>query len=226
VHLQTPPVGAQRSLITSVSCDLTCASFPFISSDPAPSPRNPLCAERRRRAPDPARSYVCPANPVRVTRPFKYYHNKGLIGRGNRHNTTPWTQIGSVKPKSQDRQRRPETRGNAKMRFESPKADPPLPLEFGSRRGPPQGAGRHDLPELGRQLLGSHRRATRGRPPRGRARTIRESADYEGVRLTLPVDLGGAELKLRLDLSFGDPITPQQIDYPTLLDGQDFRLLG
>jgi Nucleotidyl transferase AbiEii toxin, Type IV TA system len=56
--------------------------------------------------------------------------------------------------------------------------------------------------------------------------TIRENADYEGVRLTLPVDLGGAALKLRLDLSFGDPITPRHIDYPTLLDDQDFRLLG
>jgi hypothetical protein len=56
--------------------------------------------------------------------------------------------------------------------------------------------------------------------------TIRESADYEGVRLTLPVNLGGAELKLRLDLSFGDPIAPRQIDYPTLLGDQDFRLLG
>lgn len=55
---------------------------------------------------------------------------------------------------------------------------------------------------------------------------IRENADYGGVRLTLPVDLGGAALKLRLDLSFGDPITPQHIDYPTLLDDQDFRLLG
>lgn len=56
--------------------------------------------------------------------------------------------------------------------------------------------------------------------------TIRENADYEGVRLTLPVDLGGAALKLRLDLSFGDPITPRHIDYPTLLDDHDFRLLG
>jgi hypothetical protein len=56
--------------------------------------------------------------------------------------------------------------------------------------------------------------------------TIRENADYEGVRLTLPVGLGGAALKLRLDLSFGDPITPQQVDYPTLLGDQDFRILG
>ncbi len=55
---------------------------------------------------------------------------------------------------------------------------------------------------------------------------IREGAEYEGVRLALPASLGGAELKLRLDLSFGDPIEPQQISYPTLLGDQDFPLLG
>ena len=41
-----------------------------------------------------------------------------------------------------------------------------------------------------------------------------------------PADLGGAVLKLRLDLSFGDPVDPQRIDYPTLLDDRPFRLLG
>ena len=56
--------------------------------------------------------------------------------------------------------------------------------------------------------------------------TIREGADYEGIRLTLPASLGGAELKLRLDLSFGDPVEPRQIDYPTLLGNQAFPLLG
>jgi hypothetical protein len=56
--------------------------------------------------------------------------------------------------------------------------------------------------------------------------TIREGADYEGIRLSLPASLGGAELKLRLDLSFGDPVEPLQIDYPTLLDDQGFPLLG
>jgi hypothetical protein len=56
--------------------------------------------------------------------------------------------------------------------------------------------------------------------------TIREGADYEGIRLSLPARLAGAELKLRLDLSFGDPVEPQQIDYPTLLDDQGFSLLG
>lgn len=55
---------------------------------------------------------------------------------------------------------------------------------------------------------------------------IREGAEYEGVRLALPASLGGAELKLRLDLSFGDPVEPQRIAYPTLLGDQDFPLLG
>jgi predicted nucleotidyltransferase component of viral defense system len=56
--------------------------------------------------------------------------------------------------------------------------------------------------------------------------SIREDADYEGVRLALPTSLAGAVLKLRLDLSFGDPVKPQRIDYPTLLDDPDFRLLS
>lgn len=42
----------------------------------------------------------------------------------------------------------------------------------------------------------------------------------------MPASLGGAALKLRIDLSFGDPVDPQGIDYPTLLDDQEFRLLG
>jgi len=56
--------------------------------------------------------------------------------------------------------------------------------------------------------------------------SIREEADYEAVRLTLPAGLGGANLKLRIDLSFGDPVKSQRINYPTLLNDRDFRLLG
>jgi hypothetical protein len=56
--------------------------------------------------------------------------------------------------------------------------------------------------------------------------TIREGAAYEGRRLTLPAFLAGAKLQLRLDLSFGDPVEPQQVDYPTLLGDQAFPLLG
>jgi hypothetical protein len=55
---------------------------------------------------------------------------------------------------------------------------------------------------------------------------IREEADYPGVRVKLPAGLAGAQLWLTVDLSFGDPIVPQRIDYPTLLDGDDFTLLG
>jgi hypothetical protein len=56
--------------------------------------------------------------------------------------------------------------------------------------------------------------------------TIREDAKYEGIRVVVPASLGGAVLKLRLDLSFGDPVDPQHIDYPTLLDDAVISLLG
>jgi hypothetical protein len=55
---------------------------------------------------------------------------------------------------------------------------------------------------------------------------IREDADYPGVRVRLPAGLASAELRLTVDLSFGDPIVPQRIDYPTLLDDRGFALLG
>jgi Nucleotidyl transferase AbiEii toxin, Type IV TA system len=56
--------------------------------------------------------------------------------------------------------------------------------------------------------------------------TIREDAKYEGIRVVVPASLGGAVLRLRLDLSFGDPVDPQRIDYPTLLDDAVISLLG
>jgi len=55
---------------------------------------------------------------------------------------------------------------------------------------------------------------------------IREDADYPGVRVKLPAGLAGAKLRLTVDLSFGDPIVPQRIDYPALLDDDGFALLG
>lgn len=55
---------------------------------------------------------------------------------------------------------------------------------------------------------------------------IREQAEYQGVRVTLSAGLSSAELKLRLDLSFGDPVSPEPINYPTLLDDPGFQLLG
>jgi hypothetical protein len=56
--------------------------------------------------------------------------------------------------------------------------------------------------------------------------TIREDAKYEGIRVVVPASLGGAVLRLRLDLSFGDPVDPQRIDYPTLLEDAVISLLG
>ena len=56
--------------------------------------------------------------------------------------------------------------------------------------------------------------------------TIREEAKYEGIRVVVPATLGGAVLKLRLDLSFGDPVDPQRIDYLILLDDAVISLLG
>jgi predicted nucleotidyltransferase component of viral defense system len=56
--------------------------------------------------------------------------------------------------------------------------------------------------------------------------SIREDADYPGVRVKLPAGLAGAQLRLTVDLSFGDPIVARRIDYPTLLDDEGFPLLG
>ena len=56
--------------------------------------------------------------------------------------------------------------------------------------------------------------------------SIREDADYPGVRVKVPAGLAGARLRLTVDMSFGDPIVPRRIDYPTLLDGESFALLG
>ncbi|HKG02775.1 MAG TPA: nucleotidyl transferase AbiEii/AbiGii toxin family protein [Conexibacter sp.] len=55
---------------------------------------------------------------------------------------------------------------------------------------------------------------------------IREDADYPGVRIRLPAGLAGAELRLTVDLSFGDPIAPRLLEYPTLLGDDGFALLG
>lgn len=48
---------------------------------------------------------------------------------------------------------------------------------------------------------------------------IKEGANYEGVRITIPCSLGNMKERLQLDIGFGDVITPspQTIDYPVLL---------
>jgi hypothetical protein len=62
-----------------------------------------------------------------------------------------------------------------------------------------------------------------------RARTIRESNLYTGVRISMEAHVSSAAAKLALDINFGDPITPapELIDYPALLDGMTpVRILG
>lgn len=52
------------------------------------------------------------------------------------------------------------------------------------------------------------------------AESIRDEDDYTGVRLSASAMLDTAQMKLKLDISTGDPIRPgpEQIDVPALLD--------
>ncbi|MHA6508823.1 nucleotidyl transferase AbiEii/AbiGii toxin family protein [Tessaracoccus sp. Y1736] len=58
---------------------------------------------------------------------------------------------------------------------------------------------------------------------------IRDDALYSGVRVTMTALLATAQIKLRLDINFGDPITPapRHVELPPLRPGADpIRLLG
>ena len=55
---------------------------------------------------------------------------------------------------------------------------------------------------------------------------IREHTAYPGLRISAPATLGTARLQLRLDVNFGDPVGPQEIEYPTLLADEPIELLG
>lgn len=59
-----------------------------------------------------------------------------------------------------------------------------------------------------------------------RTAVIREFAAYPGLRISVPATLGTARLQLRLDVNFGDPVGPQEIEYPTLLADEPIDLLG
>jgi hypothetical protein len=59
--------------------------------------------------------------------------------------------------------------------------------------------------------------------------TIRDEALYTGVRVTIGARIATAQVKLRLDVNFGDPVTPspQLIALPALRPGADsIRVLG
>jgi len=57
---------------------------------------------------------------------------------------------------------------------------------------------------------------------------IREEDEYHGVRLTMTASIARARLKVQLDISFGDPVTPAPttIDYPQHLTHETFPILG
>lgn len=61
------------------------------------------------------------------------------------------------------------------------------------------------------------------------ARTIRDEALYAGVRVAMDARIATATVKFRIDVNFGDPITPapQRITLPTLRpDTAPIRILG
>ncbi|MFC5956851.1 nucleotidyl transferase AbiEii/AbiGii toxin family protein [Streptomyces pratens] len=57
---------------------------------------------------------------------------------------------------------------------------------------------------------------------------IREEDEYHGLRLSMAASIARARLKLQLDVSFGDPVTPgpRTIDYPQQLTSESFQILG
>lgn len=58
------------------------------------------------------------------------------------------------------------------------------------------------------------------------AATIREGAEYGGVRLRTTASIGGARVPVQIDIGYGDAVSPGvvQVDYPTLLGGEAPRL--
>ncbi|MFD7075020.1 nucleotidyl transferase AbiEii/AbiGii toxin family protein [Nocardioides sp. NPDC059952] len=62
-----------------------------------------------------------------------------------------------------------------------------------------------------------------------KAAMIRDDALYSGVRVTMDAELGTARLKLKLDINFGDPVTPEPsvVELPALRPGTaPVRILG
>lgn len=56
--------------------------------------------------------------------------------------------------------------------------------------------------------------------------SIRDQADYGGVRVRTSASIAGAKVPIQIDIGFGDAITPGpiDIDYPALLDAPSPRL--
>lgn len=61
-----------------------------------------------------------------------------------------------------------------------------------------------------------------------RGEEIRDEQDYQGVRLAFIARLAGARIPIRVDIGFGDAVSPppETVKYPTLLDLPAPRLLA
>ncbi len=61
-----------------------------------------------------------------------------------------------------------------------------------------------------------------------RGERIKEDAEYEGIRIIIPAQLGKTRLTIQIDIGFADVITPapERLDYPTILDFPAPQLLG
>lgn len=66
------------------------------------------------------------------------------------------------------------------------------------------------------------------RIPTLRTARIREDGLYAGVRVSMDAQVEQAQVKLKLDINIGDPVTPAPIElnYPVLREGPPLRLLG
>jgi hypothetical protein len=58
------------------------------------------------------------------------------------------------------------------------------------------------------------------------AEPIRDTAEYNGLRVRFQAKLGSARLAMQIDIGFGNAIEPQpcEVEYPTLLDGASPRI--
>lgn len=58
------------------------------------------------------------------------------------------------------------------------------------------------------------------------AERIKEEQEYEGVRVKFAAKLENARIPIQIDIGFGDAVTPELVDYPTLLPGPAPRVLA
>jgi hypothetical protein len=58
------------------------------------------------------------------------------------------------------------------------------------------------------------------------AERIKEEQQYEGVRVKFIAKLENARIAIQVDVGFGDAVTPEVIEYPTLLSGPAPRILA